>query len=127
MFTLDHAHLTEDKFNARVQANYQSAAEAAILSGGIPWYVNAYLPYSPIAEVTNPEMQEYDPNYVIDEEEDQRMRQMQELYVALSIAAFRDFRSQSAAGYLLAGWIDKGKEIRGSASESILIENFGLP
>jgi hypothetical protein len=131
MFTLDHAHLTEDKFNARVQANYRSAAEAARRSGGIPWYVNAYLPYSPIAEVTNPEMQEYDPNYVIDEEEDQRMRQMQEVYVAVSIAAFRDFNSQAGAGntapggYLLAGWIDKGKEIRDSNSEKILIENFG--
>jgi hypothetical protein len=124
MFTLDHAHLSEAKFNARVQANYQAAAEAARRSGGIPWYVNAYLPYSPIAEVTNPEMQEYDPNYVPDEEEDRRMRQMQEVYVRLSIGAFRDFRSQSAAGYLLAGWIDKGKEIRGSASEAILIENF---
>jgi hypothetical protein len=124
MFTLDHAHLPESKFNARVQANYGAAAEAARRSGGIPWYVNAYLPYSPIAEVTNPEMKEYDPNYVPDAEEDRRMRQMQEVYVRLSIAAFRDFRSQSAAGYLLAGWIDKGKEIRGSASESILIENF---
>ena len=116
--------LFRSKFNARVQANYQAAAEAARRSGGIPWYVNAYLPYSPIAEVTNPEMQEYDPNYVPDEEEDRRMRQMQEVYVRLSIGAFRDFRSQSAAGYLLAGWIDKGKEIRGSASEAILIENF---
>ena len=131
MFTLDHAHLSEEKFSARVQANYQAAAEAARQSGGIPWYVNAYLPYSFIAEVTNPEMPEYDPSYVIDEEEDERMKLMQEIYVAVSIAAFRDFNSQARAGntapggYLLAGWIDKGKEIRDSNSEKILIENFG--
>ena len=60
-----------------------------------------------------------------DAEEDRRMRQMQEVYVRLSIAAFRDFRSQSAAGYLLAGWIDKGKEIRDSNLEKIVVENFG--
>ena len=131
MFTLDHAHLSEDKFSARVQANYQAAAEAAGRSGGIPWYVNAYLPYSFIAEFTDPEMKEYDPTYVIDEEEDARMKVMQEIYVAVSIAAFRDFNSQSAAGlsapggYLLAGWIDKGKEIRDSNMEKIVIENFG--
>jgi len=131
MFTLDHAHLSEDKFSARVQANYQAAAEAAGQSGGIPWYVNAYLPYSFIAEVTNPEMPEYDPSYVIDEEEDERMKLMQETYVEVSIATYRDFDSQAEAentapgGYFLAGWIDKGKEIRGSNMEEILIENFG--
>ena len=133
MFTLDHAHSSEDKFSARVHANYQAAAEAARQSGGIPWYVNAYLPYSFIAEFTDPEMKEYDPTYVIDEEEDARMKLMQEMYVAVSIAAFRDFNSQAVTGntppggYLLAGWIDEGKEIRGSASESMLIENFGSP
>jgi len=133
MFTLDHAHLSEEKFSARVHANYQAAAEAARQSGGIPWYVNAYLPYSFIAEFTDPEMKEYDPTYVIDEEEDARMKLMQEMYVAVSIAAFRDFNSQAVTGntppggYLLAGWIDEGKEIRGSASESMLIENFGSP
>ena len=131
MFTLDHAHLSEEKFSARVQANYEAAAEAARQSGGIPWYVNAYLPYSFIAEVTNPEMPEYDPSYVIDEEEDERMKLMQEIYVAVSIAAYRDFNSQAGAGntapggYLLAGWIDKGKEIRDSKLEKILIEHFG--
>tara|TARA_Y100000588_G_scaffold335862_1_gene376273 strand:- start:2121 stop:3185 length:1065 start_codon:yes stop_codon:yes gene_type:complete len=131
LFTLDHAHLSEEKFSARVQANYEAAAEAAGRSGGIPWYVNAYLPYSLIAELTNPEMPEYDPSYVIDEEEDARMKLMQEIYVAVSIATYRDFNAQrgtentAPGGYSLAGWIDKGKEIRGSNMEEILIENFG--
>ena len=131
VFTLDHAHLSEEKFSARVQANYEAAAEAAGRSGGIPWYVNAYLPYSLIAELTNPEMPEYDPSYVIDEEEDARMKLMQEIYVAVSIATYRDFNAQGGTentapgGYSLAGWIDKGKEIRGSNMEEILIENFG--
>lgn len=131
VFTLDHAHLSEEKFSARVQANYEAAAEAAGRSGEIPWYVNAYLPYSLIAELTNPEMPEYDPSYVIDEEEDARMKLMQEIYVAVSIATYRDFNAQGGTentapgGYSLAGWIDKGKEIRGSNMEEILIENFG--
>ena len=131
MFTLDHAHLPEDAFRSRVHANYRSAAEAAERSGGIPWYVNAYLPYSNVAEATNPEMREYDPSYLPDEEEDRRMRRMQEVYVAVSIEAFLDLTSQSSdgnpspEGYFLAGWVDQGKEIRDSNSEKILIANFG--
>jgi len=131
IFTLDHAHLPENKFRTHVDVDYDSATEAARSSGGVKWYVSAYLPYSGVQEFTDPSHPDYDPNYVADKDEDARMRNMQELYVEISVVEFKRRQSRlqpsgsTPGGYVLTGWVDKGVEIKGSKSEKVLVSNFG--
>ena len=134
-FTLDHGHLSEQEFRQHVRSNYASASEASMNSSVPMWIVSAYLPFSLEQDRLDPEHPDYDPNYVRDEDEDQRMRAMQGMYTAVSLNEFpadagdgsENFVDASGvrAGFVIGGWVDKGLEISGSDSEASLVAQFG--
>jgi hypothetical protein len=119
-FTLDHGHLSAEQFRAHVRTDYLSADSAARESGDIQWMTWAYLPFSLEADFNDPEHPDYDPNYQPDPVEDQRMLEMQQVYIQASVDELPDLR-----GDILQGWLDKGLEIRGSEAEVILSNTFG--
>ena len=132
-FTLDHAHLSAEEFRAHVRATYRSVEIAARKSGNIKWLASAYFPYSLAAELGSPEHPDYDPVYEPDHAEDARMRRKQDAYTAISIEEAIRFLDETPAhatarygGYVSQGWVDPGIEIRGSESESLLSEGFGV-
>ena len=106
------------------------------MNSSVPmWIVSAYLPFSLEQDRLDPEHPDYDPNYVRDEDEDQRMRAIQGMYTAVSLNEFpadagdgsENFVDASGvrAGFVIGGWVDKGLEISGSDSEASLVAQFG--